>query len=58
MTKSEPITEYSKLYDKYSKENDYRQVPFIDNEWILVKDQWVAWIMFNVISFYLFIHAG
>lgn len=39
MTKSEPITEYSKLYDKYSKENDYRQVPFIDNEWILVKDQ-------------------
>jgi hypothetical protein len=39
MTKSQPITEYSNLYDKYSKENDYRKIPFIDDEWAVVKDQ-------------------
>ncbi|CEP10880.1 hypothetical protein [Parasitella parasitica] len=39
MPQSQSIAEYSKLYDQYSNENDYRKVPLIESEWITIKDQ-------------------
>ncbi|KAI8640074.1 WD40-repeat-containing domain protein [Parasitella parasitica] len=39
MPEQQPITKYSKLYDRFSKENDYQKVPLIENEWDAVKDQ-------------------
>ncbi|CAO3626298.1 unnamed protein product [Mucor fragilis] len=39
MTPTKPITEYSKLYDQHSNTNDYQQVPLLEDEWYILKDQ-------------------
>ncbi|KAL9539045.1 hypothetical protein PS6_011365 [Mucor atramentarius] len=39
MATTKPITEYSELYNQYSKRNDYQKVPLLEDEWAILDDQ-------------------